>query len=130
MSSEAPLDTPGLTGIQIILTVLYSMGIYSVSNCQCLHVAFKSFDLNLLMAYGAVFSKRVCHQLIYDNWHTATCKNCCSVNSTKKLAQKVSLKHLKPNKLLLSTKGCFPDQWHPYDFIEDSPLMWLGCSSY
>ena len=74
-----------------------------IGNWQLVHVAFKSFDLNLLMAHSAIFLKRVCHQVIYDNWHTATCMNCYSAVSTKNLAQKVSLKLVKLNKLLLST---------------------------
>ena len=64
------------------------MGIDSVSNWQHVHVAFKFFDLNLSMAHSAIFMKRVCHQMIYDNWHTATCMNCSSAKSTKKMSQK------------------------------------------
>ena len=57
------------------------------------HVAFRSFDLNLLMAHTAIFSKGVCHQMIYDNWYTATCLKYPSANSTEhlnNLAQNVS----------------------------------------
>ena len=93
---------------------------------QLVHVAFKSFDLNLLMAHSAIFSKRVCHQMICDNWCTATCMNCHSANSTdstENLTQKVSLEILKLNKLLLNIKGCFPNWCDPYDVIRDAPLM-------
>ena len=51
--------------------------------------AFKSFDLNHLMAHSAIFSKLVCHQMIYDNWHTVTCMNCQSAKHLESLAQKV-----------------------------------------
>ena len=51
--------------------------------------AFKSFDLNLLMAHSAIFSQIVCHQMFYDNWHTAMCMNCQSTKSLENLAQKV-----------------------------------------
>ena len=50
---------------------------------QLVHVAFKPFDLNLLMAHTAIFSKRVCHQMICDNWHSATCMNWGSAKSAK-----------------------------------------------
>ena len=39
------------------------------------------------MAHTAIFSKRMCHQMIYDTWHTATCMKYCSANSTDNLAQ-------------------------------------------
>ena len=51
--------------------------------------AFKSFDLNFLMAHSAIFSKIVFHQMIYYNWHTATCMNCQSAKGLENLPQKV-----------------------------------------
>ena len=87
---------------------------------QLVHVAFKSFDLNLVMAHTAIFLKRVCHQTVCDSWHTATCMNCHSTKSTKNLAQKVSPELLKLNKLLFSMEGVSLTG-HPYDIIGTSP---------
>ena len=39
------------------------------------------------MAHTVIFSKRVCHQTIYDNWNTATCMRYHSGDSTNNLAQ-------------------------------------------
>ena len=77
-----------------------------------IHVAFKSFDLNLLMAHTAIFLRRVCHQMTYKSWHSATCMKYHSADRTESLenlAQKVSHMLLKLNKHLLCTEGCFPN---------------------
>ena len=85
--------SPAPAGIKILLIILYKVGINSVLDGYLVHVAFKSFDLNLLMAHTAIFLKRVWHQTVYDNWHTATCIKYHSDDSTHNLvqmAQKVS----------------------------------------
>ena len=51
--------------------------------------AFKSFDLNISMVHSAIFSKTVCHGMIYENWHTAICMNCQSADSLENLAQNI-----------------------------------------
>ena len=75
-SLGAPLGIPGLTGIQIILTILCEVRIHSVSVSNVYMYTFKSFGLNLSMAHCASFSKLyklACYQMVYDNWHTITC---------------------------------------------------------
>ena len=89
MSLSAPLDTPGLTCIQIILTNLKEKGIFSILISNMYMYAFKSFDLILSMVHSANFLKIVFHQMIYDNWHMATCMHCQSDESVENLAQKV-----------------------------------------
>ena len=45
------------------------------------------FDLNLLMAHTAIFSKSVGDEMTYDNWHTAICMKYYYSGSTNSLAQ-------------------------------------------
>ena len=93
------------------------------------------------MAHTAIFLKRVCHQMIYDNWHTATCMKYWSANSTESLqnlAQKVSHMLLKLNKPLFKYWGVFPwlmsllwgHQGLPLDVAGVFPLLNLGISSF
>ena len=62
---------------------------------QLVHVAFKSFDLNLVVAHTAIFLKRVCHQTVCDSWHTATCMNCHSYQEYQKFGTKSLPRALK-----------------------------------
>ena len=46
------------------------------NSAMCTQYAFQSFDFYLSIAQSVIFSQIGCHQMIYDNWHTAICMNC------------------------------------------------------
>ena len=83
----APMGTSAPTGIKILLTILYYIGINNVFKLLPCNVAFKSFDLTLLMAQTAIFPKRVCDQMIYDYWHHCYMIEILLKGSTNNLAQ-------------------------------------------
>ena len=57
VKQDAPLGSPWLAGIKILLTILYGIGI--ISNLKSdLYIAFESFGVTLLMALTAIFSKQ------------------------------------------------------------------------
>ena len=51
-----------------------------------------------------------------------------STDNLAQVAHKVSPVLLKLSTHLLSTKGCFGNECHPYDIIRDSPQVWQRSS--